>query len=471
MQPLTFACPQCSRRMGVGLEWMGKSVRCPHCRNVVVAPTATPSKSAFASPLADPPPAAEPSDAVEAPLPRFAPPPREGAESIFGEEAASDDSVFEAPAARKPIVVPDVSEPLAPKSDPTPRSSGLIDFGGADEPPNLRPTVAFDRTEIPRMVIESPEPLGPKDLSQPDFAILAKGEPPAPAAPPALAPALARADDVVDPFAKFGRTNATAPPAPRPSAARPPLVLPAGRGRYFWPLVAYGVAATLVAAWGWLRPAPHPFAAIPDFFGQYHAADRKKVAALPVDLNRPFPNELTVKLGGKLVVGELEFEPLAIEERRTRWEVKADGGRPREIECLVLTARVTNRSNRPFHPFDPAFNRYAAANDPPPLTAVVVAGERFSGGPIPWPFVRAGREYILGQEADETPLEPGQQRTTTLPAVDGEKGKKLLAKLKSSKGPALWQVHLRRGFTSYGGETVPVAALVGVEFDASQVKR
>ncbi len=462
MQPLSFACPQCTRRMSVGLEWMGKSVRCPHCRQVVVAPAATPSKSAFPSPLADPPPPAEPSDALDPPLPRFAPPPREGAESIFGEEAASDDSVFAAPAAHKPIVVPDLGEP-------TPRSSGLIDFAAPDEPRPLRPTDALDPAEIPRTTIESPEPMVQKDLSQPDFALLVKSEPaPAPVATPAPP---ARADEVVDPFAKFGRTNATAPPAPRLSAARPPLVRPDRRARFIWPLAAYAVVATVVAAAGWLRPAAHPFAAIPDYFGQYHAADRRKPTALPVDLNRPFPKELTVKLGGKLLVGELEFEPLTIEERRTRWEVKSETGRPRDIECLVLTARVTNRSTRPFHPFDPAFNRYAAPNDPPPLTAVVVGSETFSGGPIPWPFVHSGREYIRGQELDDAPLEPGQPRTTTLPAIDGEKGKQLLARLKASKAPALWRVHLRRGFTTYAGESVPVSALVGVEFDASQVSR
>jgi hypothetical protein len=446
MQPFTFPCPNCGRRVGIGLELLGKSVRCPHCRQVVVAPTATPSKGPTPSPFSE----------ADDHLPRFAPPPREGAESIFGEAAASEDSLFEAPTAHKPVLVPDTDD------GPSPRSSGLIDFNSKEEPKTLRPADAVESADLARSLIESPEPRVQKDLSQPDFAILAQP------APRPERPAT-HADDVVDPFTKFGRLNATAPPAPR--SAAPPTTAPAPpRPRYFWPLVAYALAATAFAAWGWLRPAPHPFATIPDFFGQYHAADRKKVAALPVDLNRPFPAELTVKLGGTLRVGELDFEPLAIEERRTRWEVKADGGRPpRDIDCLVLTARVRNRSARPFHPFDPAFNRYAAPDDPAPLSAVVVAGERYPGGPIPWPFRHAGREFIPGQEADERPLEPGQERVSVLPAIDGDKGKKLLARLRSSTGPALWIVHLRRGFTTYGGETVPVSALVGVEFDASQI--
>lgn len=453
MQPLTFSCPNCSRRVGVGLELMGKSVRCPNCRQVVVAPTATPSKASFPSPLADP-------LDDDAALPRFAPPPGEGAESIFG-DANGDDSVFEAPDARKPILTPDTDS----DDDSSPRSSGVIDFNSKEEPQVLRPMAAEIGIGF-GAAIESPGPRVQKDLSQPDFALLAGPEP---IVTPQREHRLPRADDVVDPFTKFGRTNATAPAAPRPATTTTAAAPVTTRSRTFWLLAAYAAAVTLIAAWGWLRPTPHPFSAIPDYFGQYHSADRKKVAALPVDVNRPFPDELKVRLGGKILVGDLEFEPLAIEERRTRWEVKAESGRPRDIDCLVLTARVRNRSTRAFHPFDPAFNRYAAPDDPTPLTAVVVAGERYPGGPIPWPFRHTGREFIPGQEADEFPLEPGQERISVIPAIDGDSGKTLVARLRTTSGPALWIVHLRRGFTQYAGESVPVSALVGVEFDASQI--
>lgn len=476
MQPLTFACPKCGRRMGVGLDLMGKSVRCPHCRQVVVVPSNVPVRpaappDASGSRLSTPPDAQEPSEHGESPM-RFAPPPREGAESIFGEEGIAEDSVFEAPATRKPFLLPDVDD--SPRTPP-----GMIDFNATSGEKNLKATDALESDELPKPSLGPPTPFTKKEISQPDFELLTKADsappsPPPPPPPPAApyvihaSPAASRGDDVVDPFAKFSRPNLPALPK-----APPPEKVP-GRtrfGQYFWPLALYALIATLLAAWGWLRSGPHPFSTIPDFFGQYHPADGKKVSALPVDVNQPFPDALKVKLGGKIVLGDLEFEPLGIEERRTRWEVKADGGRSRDIECLVLTARVRNLSKAAFHPFDPAFNRYAAAGQPAPLTAVVIDGERFAGGPIPWPFVHAGREFITGQEADESPLEPGQQRTTTLPAIDGEKGKKLLTMIKSSTGPALWQVHVRRGFIDYKGEPVSVGALVGVEFDASQVKR
>ncbi len=482
MQPLTFPCPKCARRMGVGLDLMGKSVRCPHCRQVVVAPSNMPSRPATqpAAPPDAPRPATPPdaqglSEDADRPMPTFAPAPREGAESIFGEEGPAEDSVFEAPARQKPTLVPD----YGPRRDDAP--PGMIDFGAPEGERLAKPDGAVEPGDFPRANLGPPAVFVKKDLSQPDFALIAPpAEKPPPPPPPAVAsPAVpyvihpmpgARGDDVVDPFTKFGRPNTTSPPPPV-SKREQPVPLRARFGKYFWPLALYALVATLLAAWGWLRPAPHPFSTIPDLFGQYRAADGKKVSALPVDLNLPFPDALKVKLGGRIVVGELEFEPLGIEERRTRWEVKADGGRPREIECLVLTARVRNLSKVAFHPFDPAFNRYPNPKEPLPLTAVVIDGERFPGGPIPWPFLHAGREFIAGQEADESPLAPGQQRTTTLPAIDSDKGKKLLTLLKTTKGPALWQVHVRRGFIDYQGETVSVGALVGVEFDASQVKR
>lgn len=459
--------------MGVGLELMGKAVRCPNCRQIVVAPSTQPlrpptsdtgnlpsttqsvaqSASQSAS-QSTPPEAGPPSEQGDRPLPTFAPPPREGVESIFGDEEASEDSLFGAPPPRKPLLLPDVSDSVDEDPPPSPKSSGMIDFQVPEE----------ERSE---RKVEIPEPILKKDLSQPDFAILAKMDAPKVEPEP---PMLLRADEVVDPFAKFGRMNATAPPAPRPVRrvdGPPTRTTP----RYFWLVVAYAVVVTILAAWGWLRSTPHPFSTIPDFFGQYHSADRKKVSAIPIDRNLRFPDNLKVKLGNTLIVGDLEIEPLSIEERKTQWIVRPDHSRNREIECLVLTVRVKNRSKTPFYPFDPAFNRFAKSDEPEPLTAIVLGSERFPGGPIPWPFARGQLEYITGQEADEQPLGPGQERTTTIPAIDGDAGKRLLERLRAAKSPALWQIHVRRGMIPYGGQTLPVSAIVGVEFEASQITK
>ncbi len=466
MHPLMFACSRCGRRMGVGLELVGRSVRCPHCREVVTAPAnrparpVSPSEASRAQPQT-PPEAFEPTEDGENRIPTFASPPQEGIESILGDEESDDDCVFAPSEPSKPLLMPDLS------LDETPEiSSGRIAFDHAN--PSAQSSL----------------PLGPKELSQPDFELLTRTAPaitpvPAPATPAAMPytihppPPPPRSDDVVDPFAKLGRPSAIAPaPArisstsPNPDAKTPKRSPP----KYFWAILAYALVITLLAAWGWLRPTPHPFSTIPDFFGHYHSGNKNKVAELPVNLNQPFPHALKVKLGQSIVLGELEFEPLRIEHRRTQWIDRSEGGRSRDIDCLVLTARVRNRSNQAFHPFDPAFNRFAATNAPPPLTAVMVNGQNYAGGPIPWPFRHSGREYIVGQEQDEVPLEPGQERTTVLPSIDGAKGRQMCDMLRTTGSPALWRIHLRRGYTNYQGERVSASALVGVEFDASEVR-
>jgi hypothetical protein len=69
-QTLTFPCPFCGRKMGVGAELLGKHVRCPHCKQVVVAPSATASQTPSTSAPKDSPP----SPPKPVPAPAAAPP-------------------------------------------------------------------------------------------------------------------------------------------------------------------------------------------------------------------------------------------------------------------------------------------------------------------------------------------------------------------------------------------------------------
>lgn len=99
MNPLTFPCPRCAKRLGVGLELAGKSVRCPHCREVVVAP-----------------------GVATAPQPDLLTTsgPRESSESIFADPEESDDSLFAAPAQRVLTLPPPEPLPTAPTRLPNP---------------------------------------------------------------------------------------------------------------------------------------------------------------------------------------------------------------------------------------------------------------------------------------------------------------------------------------------------------------
>src|SRR5262245_13059030 len=69
MQTVNFACPHCGNLMAVGLDLLGRNVRCPTCKQVVQAPPPAPATAA-----------APPPSSVEAP------------ESIFGE--VHDEDVF-----------------------------------------------------------------------------------------------------------------------------------------------------------------------------------------------------------------------------------------------------------------------------------------------------------------------------------------------------------------------------------------
>lgn len=112
MQPLTFPCSACGRRMGVGLALAGKPVRCPHCQQVVTAPATAPP-----APPAGPPPAANPG--------------REAIESIFSDPEESEDSLF-APAKVRQVEMPGGNDRL---SRPTPLTLRALAAEDEAKPP------------------------------------------------------------------------------------------------------------------------------------------------------------------------------------------------------------------------------------------------------------------------------------------------------------------------------------------------
>lgn len=132
MNPLTFPCPHCNRRMGVRLEYAGKSVRCPHCREVVVAPVVSTAPT---------------TQTISQPAASFTPPPRETAESILAEPEESDDSLFSVPSDRKVPILPP-QEPIPspnPISPVTAIESNLFEMTSSQSHP---PASANSRTDL-----------------------------------------------------------------------------------------------------------------------------------------------------------------------------------------------------------------------------------------------------------------------------------------------------------------------------------
>src|SRR5580700_10530438 len=80
MNNIQFKCGQCGNLMAVGPALLGKQVRCPHCRQVVLAPTSIP-----AAPAPQPAPAG----------PSFPETPPVENESIFTPPERTSDDLFD----------------------------------------------------------------------------------------------------------------------------------------------------------------------------------------------------------------------------------------------------------------------------------------------------------------------------------------------------------------------------------------
>ena len=207
--------------MGVSADFLGKQVRCPHCRQVVLAPTAA---SAPATPVA-PPPAPPPVAVAPPPPPKPAPPPppvstepelpqfnfptaREGVDSILGDPNESEDDVFGTQPGTRLLNNP--YEPPAPAAPPRPAPPPAppLDLEATTTPENPFAVAQTEPTGIPRSSL----PPAPKttELTNPfpdlePVSLPGTFVPPTAPLPPPPAP-----------------PRAAAPPRPAPPPAPPP---------------------------------------------------------------------------------------------------------------------------------------------------------------------------------------------------------------------------------------------------------
>jgi hypothetical protein len=468
---------------------LGRQVRCPHCAQIVVAP---PPVAASPEPRADPAKpishtAPTPPSGV-APLhpPEGGPRPESGgageedsnitfekktesADSILSEEGESDDEVFSSQTGSK------VAAPIVPTFDPHPPPTP-----GADPSASKIPTLEL-RTPVEII----PAPVSASTLFPP---------PPPPEPVPGAAPTT-----TTNPFA-FDSTLAShpapavnspaawgeaEPPVPEsdapaePIRTRPPQAA-TGRSRLLiYALASYAVIATVLAIYGFVfrsstRPEPgHPLSTIPDTFGEFDPAARRKVSQLKLDFDAPLPAGQQVALGRKLQIGQLEVEPVSVEKRPLTIvkEGKARGDIQRRVTkfgALVLHLRVTNTSaDSPIYPLDPAFTRSAKMDDRPAMR-LAIGRQLLYGGAIPWPFGESvRREYEEAQAQDDKPLKPGETRDYV---VFTNEDSSLAQVIKKAGEPLVWRVQVRRGVIEFRGKDVPVSAIIGIEFNPSDIR-
>jgi hypothetical protein len=442
MQTIRFTCPHCKNLMAVGTNLLGRNVRCPHCKQVLQAPGSA----------APPAPAAPPTPATPGSIPEFQlPPTGEEHESIFGE--AHDDHVFSRPPP-KPVL-----PPVEPEEAPTVLSESL-------RPAPVQPT-AVEAPPAEATASSAPwQPSHDETAYHAPEPVPKEPEPPNRAAP---------------------QLTEHHPPGEESSLT----ARHAGRGALTWVLLAWAVAATGAAVYLLVSGsgrAWHPFEEIPDFFGEYDKADRKKTSfkGMPSP-EEQVPPQLRVPLGGNIRVVQLQVEPLGVEKRYVDFYRQSAGGTPSklrmsEMPVHVLRLKLKNVSDDVvFCPNDPAFNR-RYKSDPRGTNESVLynslfigSSTRFRGGPFHWPSIDTSveREFIDGQENDASPLRPGQERQTVICTLPGERIDDAMQK--SPAGSCLWRIQLRTGLVrvpdrSGAERDVSVTSVIGVEFKPSDVQ-
>jgi hypothetical protein len=447
MQTMNFTCGHCGNLMAVGQEHLGQQVRCPHCQQVVQAP----------APLPAPPPPAE----AEAPAFTFTPSRDE--ESIFTPQEMHDD-IFGEP---KPPVLEMPPEPVVP-SYPLPPATGSAPTEPPWAPPLAAPEPAWMESQN---AATEPLPLA------------------APASAP-VEPALEPTDALVPATEWSASAGSETGSAFTPEVAASPRERPAVRrsaqGSRFTAtilifLVPYAIFMTGIAIYYYyqmrLRDV-HPLEMLPDVPSENPGATRKGGQVSSVysrwKVDTALPAKLRVRLGKTIKVGELEVTPEKVERGKVVFcqEPAKYNPEPSTSDALILTLHLRNvSSDQQFYPTDPAFDAQWKQGKPEPYTYLEMGTERFFGGPIPWEKggKKTSREYVQGQDNDNRPLGPHEQRTTVVCTDPANKA--VLNALRNYRGPLLWRVRLRRGLVTVRDKEVSASAVVGVEFAANDIQK
>lgn len=422
MQTVNFNCGHCGQLVGVGAEFLGQQVRCPHCQQVIVAPPP-------AVPAANPEP------------PEFMAPPTE-TESIFGGPEPVGDDLFgagPAPAIDMPTA-PWLNQPVPAVSETAP----LVDV----------------------------EPVGAE--------LAASTTAPAPVSPPP-APASVDGQSTTSEAELFtaNMRAASALSAERMAPTRPNLALVV----VLIFLAPYAVCATAAAVYFYFQKinTPHPLEAIPDFMGDHPGVTHGKGPG-SVIWERPKPEQELpardhVALHQPLTIGDLEVVPEKIERGRiTIYRPRLEGRETTTLEDdgLLLTLSVRNISkDDSYYPADGYFYRQWTEDDPPgekPYTFLQAGAERFYGGPVRW--VPPGRDepryYVEGEENFNQILRPGETRRIVI-CTDPE-NRAVLKAVAAGNHPLQWRVQLRRGSVRYKDRDVPVSTVVAVDFSSKDIQ-
>jgi hypothetical protein len=454
MQTVSFQCGHCGKVMGVGAQFLGQQVRCPHCQGVVLAPTG-------------PPPAPAPAPV----LPNLGPTVehRPDHEDIFT-QPESDDLFGGEPAPR--VEIPPGPTMEAPRA--------LLDPAGLLKPPDDDATLNLPGQQAPLF----PEPEPTVQYSPPAAGQATVAATPAPVNEGA--------------FGTVGGALGDAAELPTPAVRRTPQ---GGKGfptlLIVLPLVSYAVIISVVAFLlyrdreAWKQLPRNELDKLPDLDGDAPGVTRDKRQGLIWDrkecdwlYTKPIPPHLRASLGVPLVVGNLEVTPTRFERKKVG--VRVENQRPDQMaavmdhESLVVHLRLRNLSkDQTFAPLDPYFDRgWESTRKPPaPLTLLEVGDQKFYGSSSDWyPLDRSvkdkrqyNRSWVVGRQNEPELLRPGGVLETFV-STDGRDARVARA-LADLSGPAVYRVHLRIGLVENKGREVPATAIIGIEIDPKDIHR
>jgi hypothetical protein len=483
MQTVNFQCGHCGKLMAVSVDFLGQQVRCPHCQQVVLAPAASVST---------------------APAPAPAP--------FVVQEQAPAPGVPEDPFRTLTVQQP------APPEEPFPSLSVNANediFTTRKEPEDA----LFGQADVPHLEI-------PRDIvpSSPSHALdmpLETTLPSPPPAPEVTLPTVSMSPPAINEFGEGPRSGVNEPdtvlwptsltseapssPLEGPSADMGAMASPSIRklrdqsDRINWfiplvfiPLILYAVLATAMIGFLYMRIQARPpsiWEQFPDVEGDTPGV-RPKKGGVSLNFDRSeatklLPENLRVKLGETLRLGDLEVTPLKVQRQRVKILTEGfDQAEPLPHDSLVLTLKFHNRAQEcSFTPLDNYFDRhYDGRQSSVPLTLLVAGTVKFYGGPAKWYPLdqnarnRERREWLDlpgRKNVDRKGLAPGESMEACIctdgadPAVVAhlfginQDGKRVS---NAWSGKLLWRVQVRRGRIEYKGKNRSAAAVIGVEF-------
>lgn len=214
-------------------------------------------------------------------------------------------------------------------------------------------------------------------------------------------------------------------------------------------LVPYSILMTLFVIYLWhqLANQENPLRLLPD------PAPKKDGArqVLRTAHDQALADNQKVKLGGDITIGAIHVTP----EKVTR----------DEFGDLQLVLNVKNVSdNQAFSPMHPDFLRTTKGNKAaaPPYTFLDSKSfVRLYGGHLA--FERPGDK----EKTIEGELQPGQQEKVIVTAPHNEAA---VGKIVGSNENLTWRVQLRRGLVRVDGQQVSATAVIGVQFNASEIR-